>query len=68
MRLLSLILLLILSTSVFSSNIMCYSNGRLIYNGQAEDIYFNEDNMFMIKDAKTHKDVMIWATDCVIRL
>jgi hypothetical protein len=67
MRLMALFSLFLLSTSVLAGSAQCFSHGRLIYNHAIDDMTYADDNIFVFKESRTHKDVIVWASECVIK-
>lgn len=58
-----LVVLFFLSSSVFSSEVRCYSDGKLFYYKKVKDLFIG-DGFVINRDAK-YDEVII--ADCVIR-
>ena len=67
MRYLSLFLILLIPTSVFSSDYLrCYSGGTFLYSGHVDQSSY-EDGLFTVIERDTGKMVLIKG-DCVIKI
>lgn len=60
-----LLQIMTIQTSV-AANILCYSNGKPIYKGQAKDVSYTKD-FLVFTDAKTKLVTFVFA-DCIVKV
>lgn len=67
MRVLLGIILSMISISVYAIEVTCYSNDKVIYHGYTNDVQYSYEDTLWFKDRNTHKNLVIWSSQCVLK-